>query len=61
LCNGWSKEELRYVTYDAQRLRQEQEKEHGWEDKVLELPKRRLSTRILRQNLRIKQSIQEVA
>jgi hypothetical protein len=58
LCNGWSKEELRYAICKARGLGLGQEL--GCEDKVLELPKQRLGTRIIRENLSIKKSIQEV-
>jgi hypothetical protein len=47
--------------YKARRQKLRQEQEPRWEDKVLELPKQILGTRIIRGNLSIKESIQEVA
>jgi hypothetical protein len=58
--NGWPKEEWRYATCKIERLGLIQELELGWENKVLELLKQRLGTRIIRGNLSIKKSIQEV-
>jgi hypothetical protein len=46
--------------YKAERLRLKLEQKLRLEDKVLESPKCRLGTRMIRGNLSIKESIQEV-